>query len=86
MSVALHNLLGWLPFVHPIELPPAARLWMFLPLAACVAVVYRATRARSVHELPWATVKTFANIVVGMCLIAVVAYVIHQTVIRFSGG
>jgi hypothetical protein len=82
----LANLLAWIPFVHPLPLPARPHLWMFLPLAACVAVVYRATRARTARELPRATIRTFLSIVVGMCLIAVAAYVIHEAVLRFSGG
>ena len=79
-------LLAWIPFIHPLPLPDGARLWMFPPLAACVAVVYRATRARTARELPKATLKTFINIVVGMCLIAIAAYVIHEAVLRFSAS
>lgn len=86
MIAAPEILLAWIPFIHPLPLPDGAKLWMFLPLAACVAVVYRATRARTARELPRATVKTFINIVVGMCLIAIVAYVIHEGVLRFSAG
>lgn len=78
--------LAWIPFIHPLPLPDGVKLWMFPPLAACVAVVYRATRARTARELPKATLKTFINIVVGMCLIAVAAYVIHEAVLRFSAG
>ena len=79
-------MLAWIPFIHPLPLPDGAKLWMFLPLAACVAVVYRATRARTARELPKATLKTFINIVVGMCLIAIAAYAIHEGVLRFSRG
>ncbi len=79
MSTLSALLLGWVPFVHPIKLPSGARLWMFLPLAACIAVVYRATRARSAGELPRATVRTFVQIVIGMCAIALAAYVLHFT-------
>jgi hypothetical protein len=86
MIAATKILLAWIPFIHPLPLPDGARLWMFLPLAACVAVVYRATRARTARELPRATVRTFINIVVGMCLIAIAAYVIHEGVLRFSAG
>lgn len=86
MTMPLAGLLAWIPFVHPLPLPDGARLWMFLPLAACVAVVYRTTRARTARELPKATLRTFINIVVGMCLIAAVAYLIHQAVLRFSGN
>ena len=85
MSLLLAALLAGIPFIHPLKLPVGARLWMLLPLVACVAVVYRATRARTVRELPWATVRTFVTIIVGMCLIAVVAYLLHQAVLRFTG-
>ncbi|GMU80527.1 MAG: hypothetical protein AMXMBFR47_03980 [Planctomycetota bacterium] len=74
----------WVPFVHPLNLPDSARLWMFLPLAAVVALVYRATRARSAAEMPRATVITFINIVLGMCAIALVAYGLHEAVLRFA--
>jgi len=86
MSALLAACLAWIPFIHPLKLPPGARLWMFLPLAACIAVVYRATRARSARELPRATAKTFANIVVGMCLIAAAAYGLHEAVLHFTSG
>jgi len=79
-------LLAWIPFVQPIPLPSAARLWMFLPLAACVALVYRATRAYTARELPLATVRTFINIVVGMSLIAILAYAVDEGVRRFWSG
>lgn len=70
-------------FIQPIELPPWMRLWMFLPLAACIALVYRATRVRSPEELPRATLVTFLHIVIGMVALAVAAYVLHEIVLRF---
>lgn len=83
MTHWLIGTLAWIPFVHPLELPRAARLWMFLPLAVCVAVVYRATRAKDARELPRATAITLVNIVVGMVLIAAAAYTIHWSVLHF---
>lgn len=74
-------LLAFIPFIHPLPLPSSARLWMFLPLTLCVAMVYRATRARSAHELLWSTFWTFLNIVIGMCLIAIAFYIIHRIVL-----
>lgn len=68
-------------FVHPLKLPEGSRLWMFLPLAACIAVVYRATRARSLAGLGRATLVTFVNIVLGMVLIALAAYALHRLVL-----
>ncbi len=76
----------WIPFVHPLPLPAGARLWMFLPLAACIAVVYRATRSYKPADLPKAAVRTFLSIVVGMWLIALAAYGVHLAVIHFSSA
>ena len=70
-------------FVNPLPFPAWARLWMLLPLVACVAAVYRATRSRNVGEMPRATVFTFINIVVGMGLIAVAFYVVTEVVRRW---
>lgn len=73
---------GWLTlatlFVHPLSLPEGARLWMLLPLVACVAAVYRATRVRTVADMPKQTVMTFFNIIVGMVAIALAFYALHQ--------
>lgn len=80
-GLPLALLLGVL-FVNPVPFPPGARLWMLLPLVACVAAVYRATRVRSVAEMPRATI-TFIYIVVAMALIAVAFYVLSVGVRRF---
>lgn len=69
-------------FIHPLPFPAGARLWMLLPLVACVATVYRATRARDVAHMPRATVITFFQIVVGMALIALTFYLVHAGVQR----
>jgi len=69
--------------VQPLRLSSEARLWMLLPLVACVALVYRATRARQVRELPWATVRTFLTIVFGMAAIAGAFYLAHLAARRF---
>ncbi|NLG44208.1 MAG: hypothetical protein GX547_13240 [Phycisphaerae bacterium] len=71
-------LLAWVPFVNPVKLPAGARLWMYLPLTLCIAVVYRATRARSLEKLPRGTLLTFVNITVGMIAIAVAFYVVSR--------
>ena len=78
------GLLAWTLFIHPIALPAGARLWTFLPLAFSVALVYRATRARSAAALPRAVIITFVNIVVGMALIALAAYGLHMLVLWLS--
>ncbi len=71
-------------FVRPLKLPSGTRLWMFLPLALCIALVYRVTRARTASELPRSTAITFANIVVGMAAVAVGLYALHMAVLRLS--
>jgi NAD/NADP transhydrogenase beta subunit len=75
------GMLAWLPFLNPVKLPRGAQLWMVLPLVLCVAVVYRATRARQVSEMPKATLITFVNIIVGMAAIAVAFYAVHHVVV-----
>jgi len=80
---------GWEPgtmaalFLNPLDLPAGARLWMFLPLAVCIATVYRGTRARAVRELPRATAITLLHIVVGMVAIALAAYALHAAALRW---
>jgi hypothetical protein len=74
--------LGWL-FINPVHLPSGAFLWMLLPLVACVATVYRATRVRTARELPRTTLFTFASIVAGMVLIAAAFYAVHMLVVHF---
>lgn len=76
--------LGWIPFLHPVKIPTGARLWMVLPLVLCVAAVYRATRVRTVRQMPKATLVTFVNIIIGMVAIAVAFYVVHQAVLHWS--
>ena len=71
-------------FFTPLDLPAGGRLWMFLPLALCVAVVYRATRARSPRHMIRATLFTFFNIVVGMSLIAAAFYAAHEVALRMA--
>lgn len=74
--------LAWIPFVHPIDLPDASRLWLFIPLAAIIAVVYRATRAKNASELALPVLRTFVSIVLGMVGLALGAYVLHQIALR----
>jgi hypothetical protein len=78
------TLCAWIPFLNPVKLPVGARLWTFLPLVLCVAVVYRATRARKVGDMPKATLLTFVSIVAGMVAIAVGFFLVHRLALRLS--
>lgn len=70
-------------FVHPLKLPAGSRLWTFLPLALCIAAVYRATRAQTPAELPKATIISFVMITLAMSGIALGFYLLHQVVIAY---
>lgn len=83
MTSWLGPLLAWIPFWNPVKLPSSARLWMVLPLVLCVAVVYRATRARGAHEMPKATALTFVNIMLGMIAIALAFYLVCHAARRW---
>ncbi len=78
----LLDCLAWL-FVHPLKLPAGARFWMLLPLVACVATVYRTTRARTPRDLPKATAFTFVSIIAGMAAIAAGFYLVHLLAKRY---
>lgn len=80
--IATTHLLATL-FVEPIALPSTWRFWMMFPLVACVALVYRATRAQTAGELLWPAVVNFFQIVIGMGLIAAAFYAAHWAAIRF---
>lgn len=71
-------------FVEPLKLPAGARLWMFLPLALCIAVVYQGTRAETAREIVWPATRTFINLVLGMTAIAVGFYIAHQLALRWG--
>lgn len=83
MTTLLAMTVGWL-FVHPIqELPGGARLWMLLPLVACVAMVYRGTRVRTARGMARSTLFTFVTIIAGMAAIAAAFYALHMIVRRY---
>ena len=71
-------------FVHPLKLPPGGRLFLFFPLALCIAIVYRVTRAERAAELPWPTIKNFLAIVLGMWAIALAFFAAHQLSLHFQ--
>lgn len=81
-AAPIGDLLGTILLV-PVRLPPGGRLLSFLPLAFCIALVYRATRVREARDLLKGTVFTFLNIVFGMAAIAVAVYLLHQAVLRY---
>lgn len=75
-------LLAWIPLVNPLKLPPSTRLLTFFPLAFCVALVYRATRARTARDLTRGTLLTFVNICVGMIAIAAGFFLLNEFIRR----
>ncbi len=79
LAASLPGLLGWL-FFSPLKLPEGWHFWMLFPLVACVAVVYRATRARQPADMPKATVVTFVTTILGMSAIGAAFYALHMIV------
>lgn len=73
-------LLAWIPLINPLKLAQGWRLAMFFPLALCVALVYRATRARDAANTRFVlfTVMTYVQIVAGMAAIAIAFYAIDE--------
>ena len=83
MSLTTIFLLATL-FLEPLNLPPKARLWLFFPLVLCIAVVYRASRARTAAELPWPVLRIFFNTSAAMVALAAGFFILHQIVIRWG--
>ncbi len=83
-AITLTGVLAWIPFIHPLKLPAGARLWMFLPLVLCIALVYRATRATSLARIVPGTLITFVNITVGMVAIALAFYLAHRAALMLG--
>ncbi len=44
--------LAWSLFTHPMTLSSDTVMWLVLPLALSVALIYKAIRVRRVSELP----------------------------------
>ena len=63
----LAALLAWTPFLNPIDVTPY-RMWLMLPLAFAVAVVYKAIKLPDLSHLPRQAAVLFAQIVAFMVL------------------
>ena len=59
--------LAWVPLLEPIEITPW-RLWLLLPLALAISVVYKAIKTRDHAAVPRQSGVLFAQIVAFMLL------------------
>ncbi|HUU92686.1 MAG TPA: hypothetical protein VM238_15930 [Phycisphaerae bacterium] len=55
---------------------PSNPLWLYYPLCAVVAVVYKATKFDLPKKIAWQALHFFASVSLGMLALALVSYVI----------
>lgn len=72
-------LLAWTPFLQPLPLE-AYWMWLILPIAAAIAVVYKALKLRNIEQLPVEAAKLTVVIIASMIIAAIALYVLVEAV------
>ncbi|MCK4873584.1 MAG: hypothetical protein KAS72_12755 [Phycisphaerales bacterium] len=72
-------LLAWRPFLDPINCLHDWWWVMLVPLAAFIAVIYKAIRMPNLRKLPSEAAVLAVQIVLGMIGLAIVIHVIAET-------
>jgi hypothetical protein len=65
-------------FVNPPMLSRWQQALLLLPLCLAVSVVYKTTKCESVHEIPFAVLKNWVTIVVGMYAVGIALLLIYE--------
>jgi len=53
-------------------------LWLYYPLCAVVAVVYKATKHDDPKRIAWGALHFFLSVTAGMLVLAIVLYLVAQ--------
>lgn len=72
------------PFLDPIDALQSSWLWFAIPLALCIAMVYKAVRLPHMHRYWKQVTKMTLQIIGAMILLAVVSYVVVQVVLPLT--
>ena len=67
--------------LKPLELGNN-RLWLLLPLCLSIAIVYKTTKVRELHNMPLAALLLFLTIVGGTIAVSAGLYVLMLIFIR----
>lgn len=70
------SVLAWIPFTHPMDIPPGLILWLAIPLCFSVAVIHRTLRVSDLDQLPRRVAILTAEIVLGLGALALVAWLV----------
>jgi hypothetical protein len=68
--------LAWSLFTHPMALSSDTVMWLVLPLALSVAVIYKAIRVRRVAELPRQVAILMVQMVGGLLALGLVLWAV----------
>lgn len=69
-------MLAWSLFIHPMTLSSDTVMWLVLPLALAVAVVYKAIRVRHIAELPRQVAILMVQMVGGLLALGLVLWAV----------
>jgi hypothetical protein len=69
-------MIAWTLFYHPMTLSSDTVMWLVLPLALTVAVVYKAIRVRRIRELPVAVAVLMVQMIAGLVALGAVLWAI----------
>ena len=71
-------MIAYVLFTTPVLLPPAAALWLLIPLSLTVSTVYRTIRTKNVRRLPWEIGRLTVLLLIGLGLLAVALWAIQR--------
>lgn len=72
-------LLAWRPFLDPMPIDDLW-LWLLVPLAFAVALIYKTIKLHDLSKLPAQTLLLGVQIIAGMALAAVALWILTEIV------
>jgi len=70
---------AWRPFLEPLDLHEHW-MWLIIPVAIAIAVVYKALKLDDFRRLPWEATRLAAIIVAAMAVAAVALWALNELV------
>lgn len=68
-------------FVTPVDLSGPQRAALILPLCLAIAIIYKITRIRNLHDLPAGVMGLWVTIVVGMYAVGIGLWVVYRLLV-----
>ena len=65
------DLLGYRPFIDPIDVVGWQKMLLMLPLCLAISIVYKTTKCDELREVPVAAIVLWITIVAGMFAVGI---------------